>query len=80
MLQKVIKVGNSAAVTLPKPFLNQAKIKAGDKVHVELEEATGAIIVSPGEKPFKGMSSDITDWTKRFISQNREALKELASR
>lgn len=80
MLQKVIKVGNSAAITIPREFLNTAKINIGDHVHVELDEATGAIVVSSKQKPFKGMSPDIAQWTKKFIDKNRQALEELASK
>ena len=80
MIQKVIKVGNSAAVTLPKEILIQSKLSSGDKVHVTLDEATGAIIVSASENPFKGLSPDIAVWTKNFIVKNRAALEELANK
>lgn len=80
MLQKVIKVGNSAAVTLPKDVLKVSKLSAGDAVHVQVDDATGAIIVSAKNNPFKGMSPDIANWTKNFISKNREALEELANK
>ena len=45
MLQKVIKVGNSVAITLPKDFLDNAKVKAGDRVHVEVDKSTDVMIV-----------------------------------
>lgn len=80
MLQKVIKVGNSAAVTLPKDILKVSKLSAGDEVHVQVDDATGAIIVSAKDNPFKGMSPDIANWTKNFINKNRKALEELAIR
>lgn len=79
MIQKVIKVGNSAAVTLPKEILKQSSLSGGDSVYVTLDEATGAIIVSKSENPFRGMSPDIASWTKNFIENNREALRELAN-
>ena len=80
MIQKVIKVGNSSAVTLPKELLKQSKLSSGDAVHVMLDEATGAIIVSASENPFKGLSPDIATWTKNFIAKNRSALEELANK
>ena len=80
MLQKVIKVGNSAAVTIPKTFLNGVKIKTGDQVYVELDEATETIIVSSKQKPFQGLSPDIGRWTKKFIENNRQALEVLAKK
>ena len=80
MLQKVIKVGNSAAVTIPKDILKQTKIKTGAKVYVQLDNATSSIIVSSEQKPFKGLSPDIADWTKTFIDKNRQVLEELANK
>jgi len=80
VIQKVIKVGNSAAVTLPKEILMQSKLSSGDKVHVTLDEVTGVIIVSGSENPFKGLSPDIAAWTKNFIAKNRAALEELANK
>lgn len=80
MIQKVIKVGNSAAVTLPKEILKQSKLSSGDSVYVTLDEVSGAIIVSTSEKPFGGMSPDIAVWTKGFIDKNRAALEELANK
>lgn len=80
MIQKVIRVGNSTAVTIPKNILVDTKIQTGDKVCVEQDEATGAIIVSKTGKPFKGLSGDIASWTKKFIETNRQALKELANK
>ena len=80
MLQKVIKIGNSAAITLSKQILNNTKIKTGDKVYVELDEGTNSIIISSKEKPLKGMSPDIVEWTQKFINKNRQALEELADK
>ena len=80
MIQKVIKVGNSAAVTLPKKVMEDADIKAGDKVNVELNEATDAIVISAASKPMTNLSPDIAQWTKKFIDKNREALEKLANR
>ncbi|OGD86840.1 hypothetical protein A2164_01350 [Candidatus Curtissbacteria bacterium RBG_13_35_7] len=80
MLQKVIKVGNSAAVTLPKNVMEEAAIKTGDQVNVELNEATSAIIISSQAKPITNLSPDIAIWTKKFIENNKEALEELANK
>lgn len=80
MIQTIIKVGNSLGVTIPKPILENIKFKAGDKVHMEVDEANDALIVSSKKNPLKGMSSDIIQWTKKFIDKNRQALEELANK
>lgn len=80
MLQKVIKVGNSVAITLPKDFLNNTKIKAGDRLHVDVDKSTDVMMVSTKENPLKGFSADITQWTAKFIKNNLQALEELANK
>lgn len=80
MLQKVIKVGNSLAVTMPKDFLNVSKIQAGDKVYVDVDKSTDVMVVSTKENPLKGVSPDIAHWTAKFITNNRQTLEELANK
>lgn len=76
MLQKVIKVGNSAAVTIPKYFLNSAKIKIGDKVFTDCDEESNILFIS--SKSFKGVTPEFIKYTNEFIKKNRKALEELA--
>lgn len=80
MLQKVIKVGNSLAVTIPRDFLNKAKIEAGDNVYVDVDKSTDVLVVSKKETPLMGLSADIAHWTAKFIGANRQALEELANK
>ena len=80
MLQKVIKVGNSVAITLPKDFLDNARVKAGDIVHVEVDKSTDVMVVSSKENPLMGISPDIAQWAAKFIKNNLQALKELANK
>ena len=80
MLQKVIKVGNSVAITLPKDFLTSAKVKAGDSIYVDVDKSTDVMVVSTKENPLKGVSPDIGHWTAKFIRSNLAALEELASK
>jgi antitoxin component of MazEF toxin-antitoxin module len=44
MAQKVIKTGNSLAVTIPSWFVKDSGIKAGDDVKVKLEPEKNRII------------------------------------
>lgn len=43
MAQKVIKTGNSAAVTIPSFFVKNLGIRIGDQVRVALDEDKGKI-------------------------------------
>jgi len=43
MNQKVIKTGNSAAVTIPASFVKDLGIRIGDTVKVRLEKEKGSV-------------------------------------
>lgn len=80
MIQKIIQIGNSLGITIPKQLLENLNLKAGDTVHVETNEASNTLIVSSKKNPLKGMSPDIIEWTQKFINKNRQALEELADK
>jgi len=44
--QKIIKTGNSLAVTIPADFVKLIGVKAGDRVKVEIEPEKGRVICS----------------------------------
>ncbi len=46
MAQKVIRTGNSVAVTIPADFAKDLGIHSGDLVKVKLEKATGKIVLT----------------------------------
>lgn len=45
-MQKVIRTGNSLAVTVPADFARSVGVRAGDNVKVELKSDTGKAIFS----------------------------------
>jgi antitoxin component of MazEF toxin-antitoxin module len=42
--QKIIRTGNSLAVTIPSQFVNSVGVKAGQEVQVRVEPETGQVI------------------------------------
>lgn len=42
--QKIIKTGNSLAVTIPAPFVHGVGVKAGQEVEVRVEPETGQVV------------------------------------
>ena len=44
MMQKVIRAGNSRAVTIPANFIKSVGVKVGDKVKLEVKLETGQVI------------------------------------
>jgi len=67
MIQKIIRVGNSVAVTIPKTVIEEKSLKVGDSVDVTIE-------------PVFTANRQIHDLTQKLINQYRSALEELASK
>ncbi|OGG37564.1 hypothetical protein A2110_02435 [Candidatus Jorgensenbacteria bacterium GWA1_54_12] len=75
MTQKVLKVGSSAAVTIPKKSLEELGLRIGDKVAVEVDGKRKVVSIKP-----IGVAVDreMLDWTEKFINRYRSALEALA--
>jgi len=79
MTQKVVRVGNSAAVTIPKEFLDYTKLKIGDEVGVEVDKDLRIIRIKlKGSKPQAKITPEFKKWLDNFINANEGALRELA--
>ncbi len=76
MTQKLLKVGDSTAVTIPKKSLDELGLKAGDRVTVEIDKGGQTIKVRPAVK----INREVIDWTEKFIAKYRSALEELAKK
>ena len=76
MAQKVLKVGSSAVVTLPKKSLKELGIKIGDEVRVEVDIRRRRVVVEPAQK----IDLELLNWTDRFIDKYRPALEALAKK
>ncbi len=76
MIQKIIKVGTSAAVVIPKDFLMGSGFKVGDKVSVDLDEEAKVVTIAPTSKKIK----ETADWTDKFIKKYKKALDALADK
>lgn len=74
MIQKVLKVGSSAAVTIPKKSLVELGLKPGDRVRVEVDRRRRAVVIQPSAK----IDDELLRWTKQFIARYRPALEALA--
>ncbi|MEK7631443.1 MAG: AbrB/MazE/SpoVT family DNA-binding domain-containing protein [Patescibacteria group bacterium] len=78
MTQKVLKVGDSAAVTISKDLLRAFHLKVGDRVQVEHDQKRGAIVVLPVRASKD--EAEFSSWTKEFLDQYGPALKALAKK
>lgn len=79
-LQKVIKVGNSLAVTIPKEMLAQVHYKAGQMVVIESDNGLGVLVVKPKSLMKNKMANpEFKDWLDEFTAKNAKLLKKLAN-
>ncbi len=79
MVQKVLKVGSSAAVTIPKKSLEKLGLKIGDRINVDVNEKKQTVSF----KPVVSLSKNdlkIANLTMDFINRYRQDLESLAKK
>ena len=74
MTQKLLKVGSSAAVTIPKKSLKELGLKIGDEVRVNVNTREKTVLIEPAQK----VSKELIAWIDAFIKRYRPALIALA--
>ena len=81
MLQKIIQVGNSLAVTIPRSFADTLGWKAGAKV-VVTEDSDSEILKIHQEKTTHkaGITPEFYNWLKKFNGKYKTVLEELAKK
>ncbi len=79
MTQKVLKVGSSAAVTIPKKSLEELGIKIGDEVMVDVNPDKKSVLIRPA-KNLSEADKKIAELTLNFINRYRKDLESLADR
>jgi antitoxin component of MazEF toxin-antitoxin module len=88
--QKVIKVGNSLAVTLDKKFVQLANIEPGQPLAVVYTPEKGLLSMAKSEKALMvkdqsekaayvtgKITPELKEWTDTFLLENEEAMKKL---
>ncbi len=76
MTQKVLKVGDSAAVTIPKKAMEELGLSVGDSVTVTVDKKKNTVTVSPSLV----IDTELINWTKRFMKEYKTALDALAKK
>ena len=79
MTQKVIKVGTSAAVIIPKKSMKELGLKPGDMVNVETNKKTGSFSIRPVTE-ISNRQERIAELTLNFINRYRKDLESLADK
>lgn len=79
MLQKIIRVGNSLAVTLPKSFVEKANFKAGDDVSVQTNDKLKAVYVrAESADVTSGLTPEFKSWLDDIEEKESDIIKALA--
>lgn len=79
MAQKIIKVGTSAAVTIPKGVMENLGLQVGDQVDLEFDRDKRAVSI----KPFVSISErdkEVLSIALDVIQRYREDFESLADR
>lgn len=83
MLQKVIQVGNSLAVTVPRAFAREIRLRAGQRVRVDEDVTSETLTIQPMNARLPksgGLTPEFVSWLKKFNAKYKDALTELAKR
>ena len=67
MTQKLLQIGSSVGITVPKQYLKERGLKVGDEVEISI-------------KPAHKINKELLDWTDDFIEKYRPALEALAKK
>ena len=78
MKQKIIKVGNSVAVTIPVDFVREAGYKVGDVVLVEHNAVYRTLMVKPKTMTNPNLTPEFFAWLDKIGKKYEKTIKELA--
>lgn len=79
LTQKVYKNGNSVAVTIPKEYLDELKLRPGSAVIVEKKDE-GVLITPKAKKLALDVDSEFAQWVEEFANEHSDVLQELAEK
>jgi antitoxin component of MazEF toxin-antitoxin module len=79
MKKKIIKVGNSLAITLPVDFVKKVGLQAGNEVSIEVNPEAGMLLLKDKSKDnTASLSPEFFEWLEATSKENKELIKELA--
>ena len=78
--QKIIKVGNSLAITLPASFVREGKLKMGDELVVETAPVYQTMFVKPKKMAkMANLTPEFFKWLNNVSKKYEDVIKELAN-
>lgn len=79
MEQKVVQIGNSAGVIIPKSLRQQAGLKVGVKVSIK-KSKSGVMVFPKKSMKLKGVDVKFMKMVDGFMERHKDVLRELAKR
>lgn len=80
MIYKIIKIGNSVGITLPKKLLSLLQLEQGEEVLIESDLKNRTIIIKPISVAENEVDSAVIEGMGRFTKRYSKALKNLADK
>ena len=79
MIQSIIRVGNSLAITLPAEFIRESGWKVGDKIIVEHDAKKKMAIIMPKKmEKTAHLTPEFYEWLNETSKKYEDAIIELA--
>jgi len=83
MQTTISQLGNSNAVILPSPIMQEAKWRRGQKMAIEYVTQAGGVFIRPVTKASASPSrsqKEFQSWLDGFLTEDADLLDELAHR
>lgn len=77
--QKILKVGNSYAVTIPKGYVIARKWASGQNVYVEADPQVDLVQIRSTHAP-SSLTPEFKKWLDEVSNKYEDTIKELAKR
>jgi AbrB family looped-hinge helix DNA binding protein len=79
MTRKILQIGSSVGVTIPKSILDKFGLEVGDEVEIETDDESGDLRIRP-HKQADDREGRIARRTMNFIDRYRDDLEALADK
>jgi len=76
MIQKLLTIGSSKAVTVPKKALEELGLTSAKSVSVTVDAVNKRFII----EPVQGVDEEFVAWAEKFIEMYRPALEALSKK
>lgn len=80
MEQKIIQIGNSVGLIIPKHIVKELNLKLGQVLHLDLYAAEETLTLRVNKNKAKGITPEFIKMLNKFNREHAYALSKLAER